>query len=77
MGFLVKHYHPRNISNKTLRDDELGQNVTELSYKTMKQLLKCVLKSGFKITTAYIGNSKVFASSIQRRFYKDFPNVNF
>ncbi|TNV76599.1 hypothetical protein FGO68_gene14715 [Halteria grandinella] len=79
LGFFVKAYHPREVSNELLRgDSNARENITTLSYKTCKKLIKLVLARGFKIGMCYIGNCKAcFNQSMQKRFYKDFPDINF
>jgi len=79
LGFFIKTFHPREISNEILRGDtNARQNITTMSYKTIKKLINLVLSKGFRVGMAYIGNCKnCFSGSIQGRFYKDFPDINF
>ena len=59
LGFFIKSYHPREISNEVLRGDtNARENITSISYKTIKKLIKTVLQKGFKISMVYIGNCR-------------------
>jgi ribonuclease H2 subunit A len=79
LGFFMKTYHPRMLSNEILRGDtNARENITTFSYKTIKKLLRLVLSKGFRVSMVYIGNCRsCFCGSIQSRFYKDFPKINF
>lgn len=77
LGFFIKSFHPREISNEILKDSISRENITSISYKTIKKLIKLVLKNGFTVANVYIGNCKIFAEPIQARFYRDFPQLNF
>ncbi len=44
LGFFIKSYHPREISNEVLRGDtNARENITSISYKTIKKLIRTVL----------------------------------
>ena len=79
LGFFIKSFHPRELSNEILRGDtNQRENITTISYKTIKKLIKLVLQKGFKVAMVYIGNCRAcFNGSIQGKFYRDFPNINF
>ena len=50
LGFFIKSYSPREISNEILRGDtNERENITSISYKTMKKLLRTIIQKGFKI----------------------------
>jgi hypothetical protein len=60
LGFYMKVYHPREISNELLKDSMDHQTIQSISFKTMKKLIKKVLAAGFKVTQVYVGNCKIF-----------------
>lgn len=59
LGFFIKSFHPREISNAVLRGDtNQRENITTISYKMIKQLIRLVLQKGFKVAMVYIGNCR-------------------
>ena len=65
LGFFIKNFHPREVSNEILKDSLARENITTISYKTIKKLIRLVLQRGFNLSTVYIGNCKsMFSGSI-------------